>query len=85
MQSLLNKGIGFCPTPKNVNTTQLLADFNRMERSMAWHFVFKNSDNNNDKTVNENGDFIFEKEIKTNLPKNIPKKYRSLLMLYDQI
>ena len=61
MQSLLNKGTGFCPTPKNVNTTQLLADLDRMERSMASHFVFKNSDNNKDKTVNENQDFISEK------------------------
>ena len=78
MQSLFNKGTNFCPTPKNVNTTQLLADLDRMERSMAWHFIFGNSDNNKKKSEGETEDFIFEKEVKTNLPKNILKKFLNL-------
>ena len=40
-KSLLNKGLNFCPTPKSVNTTQLLADMYRMERKFSWrHFYF---------------------------------------------
>ena len=39
--SLLNKGLNFCPTPKEINTTQLYADMLRMERQFACKHFFK--------------------------------------------
>ena len=69
--SLLNKGLGYCPTPKGINDTQIVADFTRLERSMAWFYIFGEINSQND---SEEKEFIFEKEVKTNLPKVFPKE-----------
>ena len=36
MESLLNKGLNYAIVPKNVNTTQIVAGFERMGRTMNW-------------------------------------------------
>ena len=75
-KKLLSKGLNYCPTPKSVNTTQIISDLDRLERSMAWHTIFGNS-RNDDKynDINENTkEYLFEKNRKTNLPKQFPKE-----------
>ena len=75
--SLLNKGLKFCPNPKGINKTQLLADMARLERSMAWHTIFgnRNDDKPNGNDIDsKTEDIIFKREKKTNLPKYYPKE-----------
>jgi hypothetical protein len=42
MQGLLNRGLNFAVTPKNVNTTQVVAGFEKMGRAMKWREHYHN-------------------------------------------
>ena len=79
MESVLNKGLNFCPNPSNVNITQLLADLFRLERKMAWKSYFGDAEvnaNSND----ENEKFPFpEIHKKTNLPKEYPSEIKTFV------
>ena len=73
--SVLNKGLKFCPAPKGINYTQLLADLYRLETKMAWHHLFK--DFENDTQSEEKLAFPFpEKSKRTNMPKEYPKEIK---------
>ena len=71
MKRLLNKGLNFCPSPKNVNITQISADCFHLERNMAWKYVFHSIDPPDDE---EHVKTPFdEKRNKINLPKHFPE------------
>ena len=75
-QTLLNKGLKFCPTPKGINTTQLYADMFRMERKFAWRHFFKVNDFN----PKNDEEFPFStKKQKTNLPKEYPNEIKDFV------
>ena len=75
MESLLNKGLSFCPTPSGVNLTQLLY---QMERKMAWrHFYFDASEDENENVPKEKFPFP-DKKKRTNLPKEYPEEIKNI-------
>ena len=75
-QSLLNKGLNFCPTPKGINTTQLYADMFRMERKFAWKHFFKNKSTE----PKESEKFPFStKSRNTNVPKEYPAEIKEFV------
>ena len=45
--------------------------FTRLKRNMAWFYIFGEINSQND---SEEKEFMFEKDVKTNLPKNFPKE-----------
>ena len=53
MISLLSRGRSFVPTPKNMNRTGQLADFDRYSRDMRWAEHFHNQENNNFESTSE--------------------------------
>ena len=71
MTSLLNKGLNFCLVPKRVNTTGILAGFDRMSRSMIWKERIFTDNDLEEEVLNS---FISApwKPIKTNLPNKGP-------------
>ena len=80
MIQLLNRGFNFSPIPKNLDFTQVLADFRRFERRMIWkEFWF--DDNDDEDNSEERRISIFKKE-KTNLPKkyNVPNGLKTYLV-----
>ena len=66
MESVLNRGMNFCPTPDKLDFTQVLADHNRFARTMFWTEFWANVTD-----PPEWNPGIFRKK-KTNLPKNHP-------------
>ena len=68
MQSLLNRGLNYSVTPKTVNTTNVIAGFDKLRRTMAWTEEFYKTD----------PDFVPDKTyvkkpwkpVSTNLPTN---------------
>ena len=64
-QSLLNKGLNFCPTPQKINTTQISADLFRMERKYGWKHFYHGIEMEENQNSPENS-FPFTKNNKTN-------------------
>ena len=75
-KSVLNKGLIFCPTPKGVNTTHLLADLFRLERKMAWKHFFWGSENDDYENEPNNNIPNLSRPKKTNLPRNYPPEIK---------
>ena len=76
MNSVLNKGLKFCPAKKGINYTQLLADLFRLERKMAWKNHFHDA-YEDDETVQTEDNLkcpFKDKKERTNLPKEYPKE-----------
>ena len=69
-KSLLNRGLNFCPSPKNVNLTQLKADTFHLERNMSWANIYhgKDSDSENERLQTP----FDEKRRKDDMPRNYP-------------
>ena len=65
MKSLLNRGLGFVPTPKTINITETLADLDKYNRRMRWREFFFEKETEEDPDLPLN---IFRHD-KTNLPK----------------
>ena len=75
MDSLLNHGLGFVPTPKTVNITEVQSQLDRYDRTMKWReYFFEKDENTNEDSVPS----IF-KAIKTNLP---PERSPPLLQMF---
>ena len=76
MECLLNKGLGFAPTPKNVNLSQVQSELDGYDRKMRWkewHFKQQSAASEDDSETDENGNNpnIF-KVKKVNLPSDPP-------------
>ena len=70
MVSLLNRGLNFAVVPKTVNTTDVHAGFEKLERDMKWtETLFKEDDLENDSSVYKKKPW---RPSKTNLPKTAP-------------
>ena len=74
MKSLLNRGLGFVPTPKTINISQTLADLDKYKRRVKWAEFFFEKELEEDPDLPSN---IFCKD-KTNLPKTKPPVYKWL-------
>ena len=70
MISLLNRGLNFAITPKSVNTTKVIAGFEKLGRSMKWteHFYKENPDPKSQDTYVKKP----WKPVDTNLPTAAP-------------
>ena len=75
MEKFLNRGLNFAIMSRNLDFTQVLADFKYFERNMIWHEFWYGRDN-----TNEYKKPIFKKK-KSNLPKNykIPEALKTFL------
>ena len=66
MKSLLNRGLSFVPTPKNINISQIQAELDRYNRSMYWsEYYFERDDEEESDIPNVKNVF---RPLKTNLP-----------------
>ena len=82
MESLLNKGLNFCPSSSGVNLTQVLADLYQMERKMAWRYIYFDAteDDNDNNTENTRAKFPFpDNRKKTYLPKEYPEEIKTFV------
>ena len=52
-QRILNKGMNFCPQPKHVNTTKIVAGIKRMRRSALWKDVHAFNDEESEYPIKE--------------------------------
>ena len=78
MSSLLNKGLGFVPTPGHVNKTQLITDLCKYERTMRWrefHAEKDEDENNNSISTEDGGPANIFPSKKTNLPTVPPSQH----------
>ena len=77
-QSLLNKGLNFCPTPDKINTTQISADLFRMDRKFGWkHFYHGVEQDTTEET--SKSQFPFGINKKTNMPPNPPFEIKQMV------
>ena len=66
---VLNKGLNFCPSQKNINLTRISADVYHLERNMAWKYAYHDKDSNY-----EHFKTPFDDKVrKTNMPKYFPE------------
>ena len=83
MESLLNKGLKFCPTTTGVNLTQVLADIYQMERKMAWkHFYFDPNDDDDQNNTENIPKYKFpfpSNKKRTNLPREYPEEIKTFV------
>ena len=74
--SLIERGQGFVPRPKNVNVTGLVADCKTLTRKCAWKWWWAEYGDELDQTeeLDEEATDVFPKPKKFNLPKDpVPK------------
>ena len=71
MKSLLNHGLGFVPTPRLLNKSELVSDLHRYERRMRWKEFFYLDDKAEENERKETNVF---KKVKNNLPPTRPSQ-----------
>ena len=73
-ESVLNKGLNFCPMRKKVNRTDIEVSYQRYARSCRWREFWFSQDEGEDFVEEEtpNINIFRSKEIKTNFPRNHP-------------
>ena len=72
MTSLLNKGLNFAVMPKNINTTDIHAGFQKLGRSMKWRESLYTDDDIDSSEVMSKSVKEPWRKAKTNLPKSAP-------------